>query len=60
MLACYPVMPLHGLRICKFVSRSDLVLISFWMLTNPWIFHPISFYRRVSRFIAFWTKVAPE
>ena len=25
-------------QICKLVSRSDLVLISFWMLTMPWIF----------------------
>ena len=41
-----------------FRSRSDLVLISFWMLTMLWIFYPISFYRRVSRFVVFQTKVA--
>ena len=38
--------------------HSDLVLISFWMLTMPWICYPISFYGRVSRFVAFQTKVA--
>ena len=35
-LACYPVLSPDGLKLCKFVSRSDLVLISFWMLTIPW------------------------
>ena len=25
MLECYPVLSLHGLKLCKFVSRSDLV-----------------------------------
>ena len=46
-------------QLMQFASRSDLVLISFWMLTIPWIFHPISsFYRRMSRFEAFQTKVA--
>ena len=59
-LRCYPVLPLHGLKLCKFVSRSDLVLISFWMLTTPWIFYPISLFRRASRLIVFATKVAPE
>ena len=34
-----------------------LVLISFWMLTMSGIFYPISFYRRVVRFVAFQTKV---
>ena len=53
MLDCYPVLSLHGL-LCKFVSRSDVVLISFWMLTIPGIFwKPISFYRHVSRFVVF-------
>ena len=47
--------PLMALKLCKFVSRSDLVLISFWMLTIPWIFDPISFYG-ASRFIVFQTK----
>ena len=53
---------LDDLKLCKinlFVSRSDLILISFWMLTMPWIFYSISFYRRVSRFVVFQTKVAP-
>ena len=31
-----PVLCLNGLKLYKFVSRSDLVLISFWMLTIPW------------------------
>ena len=44
------------LKLCKFVARSDLVLISFWMLTIPGIFYPISFYRRASRFVVFETK----
>ena len=26
MLPCLSVLPLHGLKLCKFVSRSDLVL----------------------------------
>ena len=39
------------LKLCEFVSRSDLVLISFWMLTMPWIFYPISFDRRVSSLV---------
>ena len=43
---CYPVLSLEGLELCKFISRSDLVLISLWMLTMPWIFSPISFSRR--------------
>ena len=54
--------PTNGLEVRKFVSRSDLVLISFWMLPMPWIFYPISFYRRrvrrASRFKVFQTKVA--
>ena len=33
-----PVLSLSGLKLCKFVSRSDLVLISFWMLSIPWFF----------------------
>ena len=53
-----PVLSLNGLKICKFASPSHLVLISFWMLTVPWIFDPISFYRRASRFVVFQTKVA--
>ena len=32
-----PVLSLHGLKLCKFVSRSDLAPISFWMPTMPWI-----------------------
>ena len=47
---------------CPFMAsnyaNSHLVPISFWMLTMPWIFNPISFYRRVSRFVVFPTKVA--
>ena len=31
VLECYPVLALNGLKLCKFVSRSDLVLISSWM-----------------------------
>ena len=58
ILECYPVLSLHGLKLCKFVSRSYLVLISCWMLTMPWIFYSISFYSRASRFVAFQTKVA--
>ena len=46
-----PCLALHGLKLCKSVSRSDLVLISFWMLTMPWIFYPISLFRRASRFV---------
>ena len=42
----------------QFVSGSNLVLISFWMLTMPWILCPTSFYRRVSRFVVFQTLVA--
>ena len=53
-----PRLVFDGLKLCKFVSPSDLVLISFWMLTMPWIVDPISFYRRASRFAAFQTKVA--
>ena len=49
ILGCYPVLSLDGLKLCKFVPRSDLV---------PWIFYPISFSRRASRFVAFQTKVA--
>ena len=26
MLGCYPVLSLNGLKLCKFVSRSDLIL----------------------------------
>ena len=33
-----PCLALHGLKLCKSVSRSDLILISFWMLTMPWNF----------------------
>ena len=48
-----------GARIfLKYVSRSDLILISFWMPTTPWISYPISFYRRAPRFVVFQTKVA--
>ena len=39
-------------------ANSYLVPISFWMLTRPWIFYPISFCRRVSRFVVLQTKVA--
>ena len=53
----HPVLSLDGLKLYKFVSRSDLVLISLWMLTMLWIF-PISFNRRVSLFVVFQTKVA--
>ena len=53
-----PVLSLHGLTFCKFVSRSYLVLISFWTLTMPWILYPISFCRRFSSFVALQTKVA--
>ena len=41
MLECYPIFSLDNLKLCKIVSRSDLVLISFWMLTIPWIFYPL-------------------
>ena len=58
VLECSPVLSINGLKSFKFVSRSDLVLISFWMLTEPWIFYPISFYRRVSHFVVFQRKVA--
>ena len=34
-----PVLPLHGLKLCKFVSRSDLVLDADQSLD----FYPISF-----------------
>ena len=34
-----------------------LVPIAFLMLTMPWILHPISFCSRISRFVAFQTKV---
>ena len=30
--------PLMALKLCKFVARSDLVPVSFWMLTIPWTF----------------------
>ena len=47
---------------CPFMAsnyaNSYVVLISFWMLTMPWILNPISFYRRPSRFAAFQTRVA--
>ena len=56
MLACYPVLPLNGLKLCNFVSRSDLVPILFWMLTMSWIMYPISFCRRASRFVVFQTR----
>ena len=53
----YPVLSLHDLNLCKFVSRSNLDLISFWMLTIPWTFQePISFYRRISHFVVFQDK----
>ena len=45
--------PFMASNYANFVSRSDLVLISLWMLTMPWIFYPISLFRRASRFIAF-------
>ena len=46
MLPC--LVPENGLKLCKFVSRSGLVLISFRLLTIPipWTFYPISFYRQ--------------
>ena len=53
-----PCLVIHGLKLYKFVSRSDLVLILFWMLTMPWNFYPFSFYRRVSHFVAFQAQVA--
>ena len=34
-------------------ATSYLVLISFWVLTMPWILYPISLFRRVSRFSVF-------
>ena len=40
ILECCPVLSFHGLKLCKFVSRSDLILISFWVLT---IFIPSRF-----------------
>ena len=53
---------------CPFMASNYvnpyLVLVSFWshsgiwMLTMPWIFHPISFCSRASRFVVFQTKVA--
>ena len=43
--------PLMAPSYTNFVSRSDLVL-------EPWIFYPISLCKRISRFIAFQTKVA--
>ena len=46
------------LKLCKFVSRSDLVLISFWMLSNPWFFFSYLVCRRTSRFAVPQTKVA--
>ena len=57
-LECCPVWSLHGLKLCKSVSRSDLVPISFWMLTTPWILYPIWFDRHASRFVVFQTKLA--
>ena len=47
--------PRFGLadKLCNFVSRSDLVLILFWMLTMSWIYYPISLFRRASRFLVF-------
>ena len=39
----------------SFRSRSN---VSFWMLTTPWIFYPISFCSRAFRFVVFQTKVA--
>ena len=54
MQECYPVLSLHGLK----YANSCLVPVSFWMLTMPWIFNPISFNRRVSRCVASQTKVA--
>ena len=40
-------------------ANAYLVPISFWMPSTTWTFQePISFYRRVSRFEAFQTKVA--
>ena len=40
------------------IMQIRIVLISFWMLTMPWIFCPISFCRLVSRFALFQTKMA--
>ena len=34
-------------------NRRESRLISFWMLSIPWIFYPISLCRRLSRFIVF-------
>ena len=48
-----PCLSLHGLKLCKFVSRSDVILISDRALD----FYPILFYRRASRCAAFQTKV---
>ena len=36
---------------CPFVSRSDLVLISFWMLTMPWFFFFVADKSGVSMFL---------
>ena len=35
ILECNPDLSLTGLKLCELVSRSDLILISFWMLTIP-------------------------
>ena len=37
-------------KIGKFIRPIFAYVGVFWMLTIPWIFHPISFYRRGSRF----------
>ena len=54
MLPC--LVPSCPQIIGKFVSCSDLILISFWITTMPWIFQPISFYRRASCFVVFKTN----
>ena len=64
----YPVLSLDGIRLSKFVSRSDLVLdadrsLDFLEPKKPKemlvvCYLAISLYRRASRFVAFQTKVA--
>ena len=60
MLACYHVLSLDGLKLCKLVSHSDLVPVSFLVLTIPWTFRAasflVSYYRRASRFVGEFQK----
>ena len=52
----------HATLPCAFMAsnyaNSYLVPISFWMLNIPWMFYPISFCKRVSRFVVIQTNVA--